>query len=98
MTPEPSTAVQGVTLILGGTVAIKIIEVVFGLAKTWIEKKTAQKIEQPVHVERPSDNTYVTDRECQLRMSCAKRDLVEWNRRIEDKLDSITTFLLGNKK
>lgn len=92
MVPESSTAVQGVTLVIGGAVSLKLIEGVFGLVKTWIDKKTAQKIEQPVevrtsepvHVQRPVDTYYVTELNCEMRRTCMRKEFTEETKRIYD--------------
>ncbi|MFZ4777969.1 MAG: hypothetical protein ACOYM3_21580 [Terrimicrobiaceae bacterium] len=87
---EPSTASQGITLVVSGAVAFKIIELVFSLAKTWIDKRTPQRIEQPVevrtsetvHVQRPADGIYVTEQNCELRRVCLRQEFSGETKRI----------------
>lgn len=83
-------------LYIGGATLVSIVTAVLGYFKG--RAKNINVSPQPFQVERPDDNAFVTNRTCELRMCNAKRDLVEWNRRIEDKLDGITKFLMEHKK
>ena len=87
--------------ITGLTVGASAVSAIVGALVAYLKTRTKQPVEisnQPIGTTRPSDGSYVTQKDCEYRMGCFRRDFVEEVRRLYDKVDEVKVLIVKGQK
>ena len=87
--------------ITGLTIGASAVSAIIAGLATWWKTKNKQPVEisnQPIGTTRPSDGSFVTQKDCEYRMGCFRRDFVEEVRRLYDKVDEVKVLIMKGQK